>query len=189
MTTPTFLDAATLRTLLADDAPRLIDVRTPGEFETAHIPGSANVPLDLLRAHRAELRPHLDERAVLICQSGQRAAQAEQALADAGLPRPRVLHGGFAAWQADGGAVVTGRPRWALERQVRLVAGSIVLGSVLASTVVAPAKWLGAAIGAGLTFAALTDTCAMGTALARLPYNRGPESDIGAVLKVLADRR
>ena len=51
-TTPT-IDAAGLRELIAaGHAPRLLDVRTPGEFETAHIPGAYNVPLDLLREHR-----------------------------------------------------------------------------------------------------------------------------------------
>ncbi|WP_243711112.1 rhodanese-like domain-containing protein [Actinomadura sp. KC216] len=111
---PAILDAATLRRLLdTGDAPRLIDVRTPGEFETTHIPGSHNVPLGLLREHRAELRAHLDEPAVLICHSGQRAAQAAQALAAADPPNLRVLHGGISAWQAAGGTVATGRPRWA----------------------------------------------------------------------------
>ncbi|GAT67022.1 sulfurtransferase [Planomonospora sphaerica] len=187
---PAALDTAALRRLLeSGDAPRLIDVRTPGEFETAHIPGSYNVPLDLLREHRAELRAHLDEQVVLVCRSGQRAASAEQALAAAGLPNLRVLSGGISAWQAAGAPVATGRPRWELERQVRLVAGSIVLASVLASAVFEPAKWIAAAIGGGLTFAALSNTCAMGMALARLPYNRGPRTDLATVLGALADER
>lgn len=189
-TGPATLDAAALRQLLeSGDAPRLIDVRTPGEFQTAHIPGSYNVPLDLLREHRAELRAHLDEQVVLICRSGRRAATAEQALASAGLPNLRVLSGGMTAWQATGAPVTAGRPRWELERQVRLVAGSIVLGSILTSTVFPRAKWVAAAIGGGLTFAALSNTCAMGMALAKLPYNRGPRTDLDTVLGSLAAER
>lgn len=38
----------------------MIDVRTPGEFGTEHIPGSYNVPLDLLREHRDEIVAHRD---------------------------------------------------------------------------------------------------------------------------------
>ncbi|NUW44314.1 rhodanese-like domain-containing protein [Nonomuraea rhodomycinica] len=183
---PADLDAAALRRLLESGAgPRLIDVRTPGEFETAHIPGSHNVPLDLLREHRDELRAHLDEQVVLICHSGRRADQARQALAGAGLPGPRVLSGGITAWRAAGAPVATGRPRWELERQVRLVAGSLVLASVVASTAYEPAKWIAGVVGAGLTFAALSGTCAMGMALARLPYNRGPRTDIATVLGAL----
>lgn len=185
--TPATLDTSTLRQMLeSGDAPQLIDVRTPGEFETVHIPGSSNVPLDLLRAHRAELRSHLDEQAVLICQSGQRAAQA---FAEAGLPGLRILTGGINAWQAARAPVATGQARWGLERQVRLVAGSIVLGSILTSTVFPRAKWIAAAIGGGLTFAALSNTCAMGMLLAKLPYNRGPRTDITTVLRSLAEER
>ncbi|MES9538547.1 MULTISPECIES: rhodanese-like domain-containing protein [unclassified Actinomadura] len=193
MTTPpsaSTVDVPALRELLdSGDRPRLIDVRTPGEFETGHIPGSYNVPLDLLREHRAELRAHLDEQVVLVCRSGQRADQASQALASAGLPNLRVLRGGIGAWQAAGEQVAAGRARWDLERQVRLVAGSIVLGSVLASTAVPRAKWVAGAIGGGLTFAALSNTCAMGMVLSKLPYNRGPKSDMSAILDALAADR
>jgi rhodanese-related sulfurtransferase len=184
------LDAAALRDLLdSDHAPRLLDVRTPGEFETAHIPGSYNVPLDTLREHRDELRRHLEEDVVLVCRSGQRAAQAEQFLAATGLPNLRVLDGGITAWQAAGASVRQGRTRWDLERQVRLVAGSIVLLAVLTSIWVPAAKWVAAFIGAGLTFAALSNTCAMGMLLAKLPYNRGARCDIDTVVAQLSDRR
>jgi hypothetical protein len=45
-------------------------------------------------------------------------------------------------------------------------------------------------IGAGLTFAALTNTCAMGMLLAGLPYNRGPRTDLDQVVTALTgDRR
>ncbi|RZU53558.1 rhodanese-related sulfurtransferase [Krasilnikovia cinnamomea] len=185
---PTTLDVATLKELVAaDDAPRLIDVRTPAEFETAHIPGSYNVPLDLLREHRDELRHHLDEQVVLVCRSGQRATQAEQGLSIAGLPNLRVLQGGITAWQAAGAPVTTGTPRWDLERQVRLVAGGIVLSAVLASVAFESAKWIAALIGGGLAVAALTNTCAMGMLLARLPYNRGPRTDLDQVVAVLSE--
>jgi rhodanese-related sulfurtransferase len=190
VSTPAKLDVAGLRDLVeSGGGPRLIDVRTPGEFEAAHIPGSYNVPLDLLREHRAELRHHLDEQVVLICRSGQRAAQAEQALAAAGLPNLRLLDGGMTAWQAAGGHVRHGRPRWDLERQVRLVAGAIVLTAVLIGLVVPPVTWLAGAIGAGLVIAALSNTCVMGMLLAKLPYNRGPRTSFDAVVTALSDER
>ncbi|GAA3458658.1 rhodanese-like domain-containing protein [Saccharothrix longispora] len=190
MTTSATVDVTGLRRLLESDAaPRLIDVRTPGEFDGAHIPGSYNVPLDLLREHRGELRRHLDEEVVLICRSGQRAAQAGQALAAAGLPHLRVLDGGIGAWLAEGAPVRRGRPRWDLERQVRLVAGLLVLTAVLVSTVVPGAKWAAAFVGAGLAFAGLTGTCAMGMLLAKLPHNRGPRTTVEAVVAALGRDR
>ncbi|MGQ4481251.1 rhodanese-like domain-containing protein [Streptomyces sp. SAS_276] len=180
------LDPAALHEITESGAgPRLLDVRTPGEFRTAHIPGSYNVPLDTLREHRAELLRHLDEDVVLICRSGGRAAQAEQALAEAGLPNLRVLEGGVLAWEAAGGPLNRGPARWDLERQVRLVAGGIVLLSGLAALLVPGLYLIGTAVGAGLTVAALTNTCAMGMLLSKLPYNRGPRTDLQSVIGAL----
>lgn len=182
MTTST-LDAAQLRELIdSGRAPRLLDVRTPAEFETAHIPGAYNVPLDQLKEHRAELRSHLDEDVVLICHSGTRAAQARRTLAGIGLPNVKVLTGGMVAWRRSVGPVTEGTPRWDLERQVRLVAGVIVLASVVASLFVPGAEWIAGLIGAGLTAAALTNTCALGTLLSKLPYNRNASCDLDTIV-------
>ncbi|MEN1890860.1 rhodanese-like domain-containing protein [Streptomyces mirabilis] len=180
------LDPATLRDLTQDgDGPRLLDVRTPGEFRTAHIPGSYNVPLDTLREHRDELLHHLDEDVILICRSGARAAQAEQALAEAGLPNLRVLDGGVMAWETAGGPLTRGPERWDLERQVRLVAGTIVVVTGIVGLFVPGLHLIGTAVGAGLAFAALTNTCALGMLLAKLPYNRGPRTDLDTVVAAL----
>ena len=187
-TRPATLDATSLRELIdSGRAPRLLDVRTPAEFETSHIPGSYNVPLDLLKEHRAELRNHLDEDVVLVCRSGARATQAEQTLAGVGLPNLKVLNGGIMAWQAANAPIKQGAPRWDLERQVRLVAGSIVLVSVLASVFVPQLKWVAGFIGAGLTFAAVTNTCAMGMMLGKLPYNRGASCDLDTIVGQLRE--
>jgi rhodanese-related sulfurtransferase len=185
---PATIDTAGLREqLTAGSGPRIIDVRTPAEFETAHIPGAYNVPLDLLQEHRAELRRHLDEDVVLVCRSGARATQAGQTLAGAGLPNVKILTGGIIAWQAAAAPVNLGRPRWDLERQVRLVAGTIVLASILASTAVPALKWIAALLGAGLAVAALTNTCAMGVLLGKLPYNRGSSCDLDTIVGQLRD--
>jgi rhodanese-related sulfurtransferase len=185
---PASIDTAGLREqLTAGSGPRIIDVRTPAEFETAHIPGAYNVPLDLLREHRTELRRHLDEDVVLVCRSGARATQAGQTLADAGLPNVKVLTGGILAWQAAAAPVNLGRPRWDLERQVRLVAGTIVLASVLASAAIPALKWIAALLGAGLAVAALTNTCAMGMLLGKLPYNRGSGCELDTIVAQLRD--
>ncbi|MFC0032397.1 rhodanese-like domain-containing protein [Micromonospora chaiyaphumensis] len=182
-TGPATLDVITLRELIdSGRAPRLLDVRTPAEFESVHIPGAYNVPLDLLKEHREELRSHLDQDVVLICRSGARATQAGQALAGAGLPNLKVLDGGMLAWQATDAPTKQGAARWDLERQVRLVAGSIVLLSVLGSMFVPGLKWVAAFIGGGLTFAAVTNTCAMGMLLSRLPYNRGAGCDLDTIV-------
>jgi rhodanese-related sulfurtransferase len=155
------------------------------KFETAHIAGAYNVPLDLLREHRDDIVRHLDEEVVLVCRSGQRAAQAEETLRAAGLANVHILDGGITAWEARGFAVNHGAQRWDLERQVRLVAGSIVLTSILGSIAAPKLKWLAAGVGGGLTFAALSNTCAMGMLLSKLPYNRGASCDAQTVVAQL----
>jgi 3-mercaptopyruvate sulfurtransferase SseA len=152
-----------------------------------HILGAYNVPLDLLREHRDAIVKHLDEEVVLVCRSGQRAAQAKVTLRNAGLTNVHILQGGMTAWEATGFPVNRGTQRWDLERQVRMVAGSIVLSSMLGSIAVPKLKWLAAGIGGGLAAAALTNTCAMGMRLSRLPYNRGATCDVRTVVAQLVD--
>ena len=168
----------------------ILDVRTPAEFETAHIDGSYNVPLDVVKDHGTEVAARLDQGhdVVLVCRSGQRATQAAELLRSTGIPGASVLENGITDWEGHGFAVNRGVARWDLERQVRLVAGSIVLSSVLGSIAVPRLKWLAAAIGAGLSYAAISNTCAMGTALSKLPYNRGAVADAETVLSRLAKR-
>ena len=194
MNAPTAAISSTeLRELLESTEPlkplRILDVRTPAEFETAHIRGSHNVPLDVLDKHGSEVVQQLDQDddVVLVCKSGQRSAQAAALLHNAGLAGGRVLEKGITDWEGRGFGVDRGVERWDLERQVRLLAGSLVVASVVASTAVPRLKWLAAAVGSGLAYAAITNTCAMATALAKLPYNRGATSDASAVLSQLAD--
>ena len=184
--TARIIDAATLRSRLDEDAPRILDVRTPAEFETAHIPGAYNVPLDLLREHRDELVRHIDEDVVLVCRSGTRASQAGLALGQVGLPGLRILDGGMNGWERAGAPVSRGRQTWDLERQIRLVAGSAVAASIAASTLRPRLKWIGGAIGAGLAVAAISNTCVLGMALAKMPWNRPAAGiDVNAVLRAL----
>jgi rhodanese-related sulfurtransferase len=186
-TTPTAvrLRPAELQQLMAADVTtRLIDVRTTGEFEGGHISGAYNVPLDTLGEHREEIA-RVAAPVVLICQSGARAAKAEDTLRTAGMTNIRILEGGMSAWSAANAPVRTVKERWGLERQVRLVAGSIVLVAIVVSVWLPAARFVAGAVGAGLTFAALSNTCAMGMVLSKLPYNRGATCDIDDVVRRL----
>ena len=179
----TSIDVATARALIDSNPDTLIvDVRTPAEFETAHVTGAVNLPLDQVDAHLGRIVADAGGRMLLICQSGNRATQACTKLASAGLTDAAVMTGGMGAWIAAGAPVERGRQRWSLERQVRLVAGLIVLLAVLASIWLPGARYLAGAIGAGLIVAALTNSCLMGMLLARLPYNRGPGGDVDAAI-------
>ena len=182
------LSADRVRDLLGTRRARLVDVRTPGEFAAVRVPGSVNVPLDVLRSHRPSLQAEHDDIVVLLCASGTRAAQARDLLTGSGLTRVEVLEGGVSAWEqrgdpGDRGA--EGRTVWSMERQVRLTAGSLVLAGVLGSLRYRPVVALAGAIGAGLTFSALTDTCGMARVLALLPYNRRGAPGTAAALAAL----
>jgi rhodanese-related sulfurtransferase len=192
LTTPDArIDPETLAARLErGDELRILDVRSPVEFEAAHIPGAYNVPLDTLGEHAEELQHNLDVPVVLVCRSGMRASRAGTTLAGAGMDGLVILDGGMQRWDDGQRAVRRGAQRWDLERQVRLVAGSLVLAGILGSLVVPNLRFLSGAVGAGLATAALTNTCAMGNLLARLPYNRGAAScDVGAVVAQLSAGR
>jgi rhodanese-related sulfurtransferase len=179
----TTIHASELRQLRQEDPSiRILDVRTGGEFESVHIPGSFNVPLDTLAEHVREVA-HLDKPVILVCQSGGRATTAQEKLNTAGKSNLRVLEGGMGSWMVAGGEVVKGDEKWALDRQVRGVAGSLVLGAILASIKFPRFRFLAGGVGFGLLFSAVTNTCAMGVMLGKLPYNRGPKCDLDCVIR------
>lgn len=176
MAEPIPIDVDEARTLAAErPATRLVDVRSPGEFAGTHIPGSRNVPLDLLRERSHDLRAAHTDPVVLVCRTGGRAEEARRLAAGSGLEDVRVLRGGITAWESAGAPLTHGRGIWAMERQIRLVAGVLVLLAVTASLLFEPLKWLAAAVGAGLVVAAVTDTCAMARLLSLLPWNRSSQ--------------
>jgi rhodanese-related sulfurtransferase len=177
------IDAGKLRQLRQQDPDiRILDVRTGGEFEIAHIPGSYNVPLDTLGEHVRDLA-NVEHPVILVCQSGGRATQAHGKLAAAGKDALHILEGGMNAWEAADGDLVRGdTDRWAMDRQVRLVAGSFVMAGIVASPFVPGAQWIAGAVGAGLAYSAASNSCAMAAVLSKLPYNRTDKCDIQGVL-------
>ncbi|MGW3622545.1 rhodanese-like domain-containing protein [Streptomyces sp. NPDC000880] len=177
----------------AQAAPRLdqytvIDVRTPGEYAAGHVPGAHNIPLDHLHTALPALKAAAARGDLLmVCASGNRSTTACTELAAADIPAA-TLTGGTTAWAEQGhtlhhpeGAATT----WAMERQVRLAAGSLVVLGLAAGTRYRPARWLSAAIGTGLVFSAATNTCGMAAILAKLPHNQPRTTDLNATLDAL----
>jgi hypothetical protein len=73
--------------------------------------------------------------------------------------------------------VTRGKKTVSLERQVRIAAGLLVVLGVVLGWLVHPAfVGLSAFVGAGLTFAGITDTCAMGMLIAKMPWNRAGDA-------------
>ena len=155
---------------------RLIDVRSPSEYATGHIPGALNVPMEQVEKRRADLgRAPI----ALVCKSGKRASMVAEFLNPCGM-HVAVLEGGTDAWKAAGFPVVSNvRARWSLERQTRFGAGLLVLLGVVLSLTIDP-RWifLSGFVGLGLTFAGVTDICLMGMVLGRLPWNRSSQCSL-----------
>lgn len=79
----------------------VIDVRTPQEFASGHVPGAANVPLGFGVDDPAIAALDRDQPVYVICQSGRRSARAADQLAGAGF-RAINVQGGTGAWIASG---------------------------------------------------------------------------------------
>jgi rhodanese-related sulfurtransferase len=94
-------------------------------------------------------------------------------LAAAGVPGIILVEGGTTAWVAAGLPVERGQKGMSLERQVRITAGALVFTGVVLGSMVSP-YWfaLSGVMGAGLMFAGITDTCAMGMVMAKMPWNQ-----------------
>jgi NADPH-dependent 2,4-dienoyl-CoA reductase/sulfur reductase-like enzyme/rhodanese-related sulfurtransferase len=78
------------------EQPFLLDVRTPQEFASGHIPGAVNVPVDDLRSRLAEL-PR-DRKIAAYCQVGQRGYLATRILLQAGYSAENVS-GGYKTYE------------------------------------------------------------------------------------------
>ncbi|MFC4494690.1 rhodanese-like domain-containing protein [Streptomyces ovatisporus] len=181
----------------AEAAPRVgdytvIDVRTPSEYASGHLPGAHNIPLDQL----ASAVPALQEVAarhelLVVCASGARSGQGCAALAEHGITAT-TLTGGTHAWAEQGHELEhpdDARASWPMERQVRFTAGALVLLGLLLALLVHPAfQLMSAFVAGGLVFSALTDTCGMAAVLAKLPHNRTRPSDLRATLDALPTR-
>lgn len=61
----------------------------------------------------------------------------------------------------------------------------MALAGIAASVVLPGAKWVAGAVAAGLTYSAVSNTCAMASVLGRLPYNRTDRCNIAGVLAEL----
>lgn len=151
---------------------RLLDVRTPVEYEAGHIRAARNIPLDSLGENLPELRAEPATPVVLVCRSGARARAAEAGLRAEGIRRLLVLDGGMNAWAAAGQPVAGDRAAGpgAASRRVRILGG---IGLVLLSGVLAasPVGLLAAVLGSGLLISGLTGTCLVSSLFARRACN------------------
>lgn len=166
------VDATTLKRWLDEDRAVLIDVREADEYAREHIPAARHVPLSGFNP--TDFPKDHDKVGVFHCQSGTRTAQAAPHILQTGFAEVYHLKGGLTGWKDAGLSVNLNRKApISIMRQVQITAGSMVVLGIVLAVLVSP--WfmaLSAFVGAGLTFAGLSGTCAMASILGHMPWNK-----------------
>ncbi len=163
---------STLNEKMSANDTQLIDVREYAEFAGGRIFGAMNLPLGEIEKRASEI--DRTKNIYVMCRSGNRSAQAQKKLKNLGFENVINVAGGFESWvNADLPFEKDEKAMWALERQIRFTAGLLVLTGVLLSIFVHP-YFIGLScfVGAGLIFAAVTETCAMGIMLSKMAWNK-----------------
>ena len=88
-----------LQRLDMHEAPLIVDVRRPDEFATGHVPGAINIPHIELDKRLDELNGNMNQEVVVYCESGRRAAIAQDILERAGFTKVMHLEGDMKSWR------------------------------------------------------------------------------------------
>jgi rhodanese-related sulfurtransferase len=163
------------RLLAADATAELIDVRTPGEFASGHVPGARLIPLDELDCVAFLKQRGPGNRPIyVLCQSGGRARRAIEKFQRAGFGGCVLVEGGTQAWVEAGLPVILGKSKvLPLMRQVQIAVGSVsAVGAALALWADPKFAIIPLIMGCGLLFAGLTGFCGLALVLAKMPWNK-----------------
>lgn len=88
------------QTLLRENKTRLLDVREPWEYATAHIDPSTPMPMgDVSARVHQELDP--EAHITVLCHHGQRSLNVTAWLRNQGFENVQSLRGGIDAWSAE----------------------------------------------------------------------------------------
>ena len=77
----------------------VLDVRSPSEYKSGHVPGAINVPHKTIKENLSLLNKHKDKDILIYCRSGRRAGFAESALSELGFDNLYHLKGDMNGWQ------------------------------------------------------------------------------------------
>ena len=85
-----------LREQLNDDSKQFVDVRTPREFNIAHLEGFQNIPLRRIRKQADQLSSN--KEVIVLCQTGIRSMEECKRLKRLGYKNLTNVKGGLSAW-------------------------------------------------------------------------------------------
>ncbi len=99
----TISNVEALKSLMATRQPLLVDVRSPSEYRSGHIPGATNIPLQQMARHLNQIPT--DRPVVLYCSTGYRSAMGVMTLHLLNYDNVRGFPPSFAAWKSAGEAI------------------------------------------------------------------------------------
>ena len=91
--------AAQAADMIARFEPFILDVRTPREFQSGHLPNAVLLPVQALQANIDRLAPHRDREILIYCATGNRSTVAAKILLDGGFKQITNLRHGIVDWQ------------------------------------------------------------------------------------------
>jgi glyoxylase-like metal-dependent hydrolase (beta-lactamase superfamily II)/rhodanese-related sulfurtransferase len=155
-----------------DQRVKLLDVRSALEFNETHLKDSINIPIDMLGLKIKNLSQN-NQSYIVFCRTGNRSPMAADMLLQSGVHSVKVMEGGITRWQKERLPIIKGQGGVSLERQVRGIAGGLILlGIILAWLIHWAFIFISVWVACGLILAGLTDNCLMGMLLMKLPYNK-----------------
>lgn len=160
--------------MVRTDTVQLVDVRERDEYAREHIVGAMSSPLSTW----SDAGPRLvgEKTIVFMCRSGMRTDANCSRLASHVSGPAFILEGGVDGWKKAGYETVRNdKAPLEVNRQVQMVAGTLILTGVALATLVHPGFiGLSAFVGAGLLFAGASGWCGMAHLLRVMPWNRVP---------------
>ncbi len=157
--------------LQSGESLRIIDVRSPLEFKSGHVPGAENIPLQTITDTIPNAAPN--QQIIFVCQGGVRSQAACQKV-ERQYPNALNLVGGTSGWISAGlGVESVPKEPMSISRQTHLVAGLILVTAFALHHWVA-SRWIYLATlpAFGLLLDATTGICLMSIILEKMPWNK-----------------
>jgi rhodanese-related sulfurtransferase len=85
----------------------ILDVRTESEYNSGHISGAFNIPVEELMARISELETYNNTGILVYCRTGGRSQQASAILEAQHFTKVYNMQGGITSWTAEGYPTVT----------------------------------------------------------------------------------
>jgi rhodanese-related sulfurtransferase len=151
----------------------LIDVREPDEFSAEHIAYALSIPLSMFKEQFQQLSIPKDKKVLIQCLKGARGEQACVFALDSDKIENEIhnVQGGITEWKNQGLPVVSQDKsnKISIFRQVQIIVGSLITGSVILGFTGYNAGFVSAGIlGAALCFSGLTGWCGLAKILSSM---------------------